>query len=385
MAGLDLEGLVPLIHHQVQAGSGFAACVRHVWNSLLQGDCFTPDDISELTRNRQETRDQGGADIDHTGSLWEDGLNVWGLSLVPWRSEAMESDQNHPYTQLAFLLNRDQHWCPLRRFGHSAENCRWFKLDSDHPSPQWISKTDLGMFLQQAERDGYSIFVVVPIDPGGGLPRTDADDFASALGPEPSPASPASASLTFEGEDMELQAALQASLMCGGGGGESSGNAVNMSGSPPLIHSARTSSDLLPESTPSTTESQSCINGPSIPPNQDVDLRAAPESTASTTDSQSCRSGPSIPPNQVQLEGGNADVDQPIAQPSNVSVNGTGTETVAEENIVTSSEAPREVDVEEMRRRRLERFGDLDTIVRQRQRQTRKRPTLQAPKRSGRN
>ncbi|KAF8840871.1 hypothetical protein BDN67DRAFT_967930 [Paxillus ammoniavirescens] len=267
----------------------------------------------------------------------------------------MESDQNHPYTQLAFLLNRDQHWCPLRRFGHSAENCRWFKLDSDHPSPQWISKTDLGTFLQQAERDGYSIFVVVPIDPGGGLPRTDADDFASALGPELSPASPASASPTFEGEDMELQAALQASLMCGVGGGPSNGSAFNVSGShsPPLIHSGRTSPEFLPESTTSTTESQSCINGPSIPPNQ--------------------------------VQGGNADVDRPTAQPSNILVNETGAGTVAAENNVTSSEAPRDVDVEEMRRRRLERFGDLDTIVRQRQRQTRKRPALQAPKRSGRN
>ncbi|KAF8840872.1 hypothetical protein BDN67DRAFT_593455 [Paxillus ammoniavirescens] len=69
MAGLDLEDLVPLIHHQLQAGSGFAACVRHVWNSLLQGNCFTPDDFSELTRNRQETRGQSGADIDHTGAV----------------------------------------------------------------------------------------------------------------------------------------------------------------------------------------------------------------------------------------------------------------------------------------------------------------------------
>ncbi|KIJ05032.1 hypothetical protein PAXINDRAFT_103937 [Paxillus involutus ATCC 200175] len=79
------------------------------------------------------------------------------------------------------------------------------------------------MILQQAERDGYSLFVVVPIDPEAPLHHTEADDFASTLEPEP----------TFEGEDMELQAALQASLMCGVGGGPSSGSAFNMSGGHP--------------------------------------------------------------------------------------------------------------------------------------------------------
>jgi len=191
-------------------------------------DQFTVADLSELARNghleqayNEETRGQG--------SFLGNALNVWGLDLVRWRSEAMESAQSHPHTQFAFLLNRNQHWYTLRRFGPSAENCRWFRLDSSQPSPQWISKADLGMILQQAERDGYSLFVVVPIDPEAPLHHTEADDFASTLEPEP----------TFEGEDMELQAALQASLMCGVGGGPSSGSAFNMSGGhpPPLVHS----------------------------------------------------------------------------------------------------------------------------------------------------
>jgi ataxin-3 len=57
-------------------------------------------------------------------------------------------------TQLAFVLNQNQHWYTLRRFGSSGENAHWFNLDSTKPSPQWISKTYLGMFLQQAEREG---------------------------------------------------------------------------------------------------------------------------------------------------------------------------------------------------------------------------------------
>ncbi|KIK92256.1 hypothetical protein PAXRUDRAFT_830119 [Paxillus rubicundulus Ve08.2h10] len=69
MTDLGLEDLVPLIHHQLQGGSGFAACVRHVWNSLLQENSFTSDDVYELTRNHRETRGQDGANIDQTGAV----------------------------------------------------------------------------------------------------------------------------------------------------------------------------------------------------------------------------------------------------------------------------------------------------------------------------
>lgn len=58
--------------------------------------------------------------------------------------------------QLAFVLNQNQHWYTLRRFGGSGEIGHWFNLDSTKPSPQWVSKTYLGMFLQQAEQDGWS-------------------------------------------------------------------------------------------------------------------------------------------------------------------------------------------------------------------------------------
>ncbi len=64
-------------------------------------------------------------------------------------------------TQLAFILNYQQHWYTLRRFGPAspvlAEDSgigHWFDLNSLLPEPRWISKTFLGMVLQQAEADG---------------------------------------------------------------------------------------------------------------------------------------------------------------------------------------------------------------------------------------
>ena len=141
--------------------------------------------------------------------------------------------------QRAFILNCDQHWITLRRFGNSEGSGPWFNLNSSLDRPNWISETYLGLWLQQAEADGntshvaffryengayflalgYSTFVVVPTNPDNPLPQTDADVIAVSLPPRtsseplhpPAPYSPHS-SAGLEDEDLELQAALQASL-----------------------------------------------------------------------------------------------------------------------------------------------------------------------------
>lgn len=152
----------------------------------------------------------------------EEALNVWGLkfvilfflpiaisnlsslypSLVRWRSEQMRPYQQTPQyvpplplllpifllppsplsffplhpthpppsppssTQLAFILNLQQHWFTLRRFGHAEpnmdnhagnDNGHWFNLNSFLPAPDWVSKLYLGMVLQQAEAEGTCI------------------------------------------------------------------------------------------------------------------------------------------------------------------------------------------------------------------------------------
>ncbi|KAF7793892.1 hypothetical protein EIP86_005014 [Pleurotus ostreatoroseus] len=197
--------------------------------------------------------------MDDTGffsvQVLENALQVWNMTLVPWRSEQMRLYHDHPHacfslrfsTQLAFILNCNQHWYTLRRFGRVSPDPaleadpgggHWFDLNSFLPEPHWIGKTFLGMVLQQAELEGYSVFAVAQINPTGplALPRTEGDELAQTLG-EPSeaayqPYAPVvpqqlAAPTThtgghtddfgFEDEDMELQAALQASLMGGGG------------------------------------------------------------------------------------------------------------------------------------------------------------------------
>ena len=82
-------------------------------------------------------------------------------SLVRWRSEAMEEYQDRPYTQLGFILNLEEHWFTLRRFGPAEPDLsadpgigHWFNLNSCVDKVEWVSRTYLGMVLQQAEAEG---------------------------------------------------------------------------------------------------------------------------------------------------------------------------------------------------------------------------------------
>ncbi|KII92471.1 hypothetical protein PLICRDRAFT_134105 [Plicaturopsis crispa FD-325 SS-3] len=247
-----LERLASTIYHEKQQ-EGSMLCAQHALNSLLQGNYFTAVDLSDIARHLDsleqnfDDANNGSAstNMDDTGffsiQVLENALQVWGLNLVRWRSEDMKPYQDRPHTQLAFVLNFQQHWFTLRRFGHAVPdldadegNGHWFNLNSFLPAPEWVGKLYLGMVLQQAEQEGYSVFAVVQQDPSAplALPRTEADDIASTL-PEPtSVARTSGARLTtardpsavpaatqhlpetgFEDEDMELQAALQASLM----------------------------------------------------------------------------------------------------------------------------------------------------------------------------
>lgn len=278
MAGL--EQLVQMIYHERQQERS-NLCAQHAINSLLQGNYFTAPDLSEFARKLDTLEESSRYDdanrahtstnMDDTGffsvQVLEEALNIWNLSLVRWRSEAMKPYQTEPHNQTAFVLNQNQHWYTLRRFGDLSipGDGHWFNLDSTKRQPQWISKLYLGMFLQQAESDGYSIFTVTQIDPDARsqLPHVDADDIASTF-PDLTSASSAlhdDMEPGFENEDMELQAALQASLA---GAGEVGGS-LAMPGSYPPAQSSLFASDIRGSSASNSTRGAV----PGIPPNQD--------------------------------------------------------------------------------------------------------------------
>lgn len=175
-----------------------------------------------------------------------------------------------PSNQTAFVLNHNQHWYTLRRFGNLSNpgDGHWFNLDSTQRQPQWICKLYLGMFLQQAENDGYSVFAVTKIDPEAHsqLPHVDADDIASTL-PDPTSASSVTRDDVepgFENEDMELQAALQASLMAT----REVGGSPAMPNIYPPAPTNPSASDMR-EPSSSRLTGRAGLGMPGIPPNQD--------------------------------------------------------------------------------------------------------------------
>ncbi|KAK7057172.1 Josephin domain-containing protein [Favolaschia claudopus] len=233
MAGLEH---LPIYHETQEQGS--MMCAQHCLNSLLQGNYFTAPELAEIAKNLDSLEESYDDDnhgtrsgnMDDSGffsvQVLENALDVWGLKLSRWRGEEMRPYRDHPEGQLAFILNYEQHWFSLRRFGP-----HWFNLNSFIAKPEWVSNLYLGMVLQQAEADGYSVFAITPAEPTStsALPYTEADDIASTI-PEPHSASrPDLSSFSshatasgsnrpemiegMEDEDYELQAALQASLM----------------------------------------------------------------------------------------------------------------------------------------------------------------------------
>ncbi|CAA7261606.1 unnamed protein product [Cyclocybe aegerita] len=245
MAGF--EPLIPHIYHEKQQ-AGSMLCAQHALNSLLQGNYFTAPDLSDIARNLDDLEESYDDDnngntstnMDDTGffsvQVLDNALKVWGLNLTRWRSESMRPYHERPQNQLAFILNLEQHWFTLRRFGNAVANVdlddgngHWFNLNSFLKAPEWVGKLYLGMVLQQSEAEGYSVFAVTQADPEAplALPRTQADIIASTL-PEPNSSSifhnPHMATSAMErkvegaedhftDEDYGLQAALQASLM----------------------------------------------------------------------------------------------------------------------------------------------------------------------------
>ncbi|PVG00394.1 Josephin-domain-containing protein [Serendipita vermifera] len=234
-----------------QQDPGSMLCAQHALNALMQQPIFTAFDLASIAKaldTMEQSYDEGhkgvSMNMDDSGffsvQVLENALQVWGLTLIRWRSKEMQAFQSKPHTRLGFILNLEEHWFTLRRFGPADPDPtkdpgagHWFNLNSFLPEPEWVSKTYLGMMLQQAEAEGYSVFVVSQINPNDpiALPRTEADELATvtpeitggstrmstsrSLNPSTSKTPTGDWTPAAEGldnEDLELQRALLASV-----------------------------------------------------------------------------------------------------------------------------------------------------------------------------
>ncbi|XP_028828134.1 ataxin-3 isoform X2 [Denticeps clupeoides] len=178
------------IFHEKQEGS---LCAQHCLNNLLQGEYFTPVDLSSIAHQLDEEERmrmaEGGVMSDEyrtflqqpSGNMDDSGffsiqvisnaLRVWGLELMLFNSREYQRLMIDPINEKAFICNYKEHWFTVRKLGQ-----QWFNLNSLLTGPELISDTYLALFLAQLQQEGYSIFVI-----RGNLPDCEAEQILGIM------------------------------------------------------------------------------------------------------------------------------------------------------------------------------------------------------------
>ena len=171
--------LVPMIYHEQQQGQ---LCAQHALNNLLQQQLYSPIDLSDLGSQLDKQESEFGLkdknqNYDDSGyfsiQVMEQALMIWGIELVPFKSslEFAQQIQQDICSSDGYICNLNQHWYTLRRFGGSR--ARWYNLNSTLKTPAYVTETYLELLLTQITEQGYSIYII-----RGNLPPSDADLYA---------------------------------------------------------------------------------------------------------------------------------------------------------------------------------------------------------------
>ncbi|XP_077637085.1 ataxin-3 isoform X1 [Crocuta crocuta] len=178
------------IFHEKQEGS---LCAQHCLNNLLQGEYFSPVELSSIARQLDEEErmrmaeggvtsedyrtflQQPSGNMDDSGffsiQVISNALKVWGLELILFNSPEYQRLRIDPINEKSFICNYKEHWFTVRKLGK-----QWFNLNSLLTGPELISDTYLALFLAQLQQEGYSIFVVK-----GDLPDCEADQLLQMI------------------------------------------------------------------------------------------------------------------------------------------------------------------------------------------------------------
>uniref|UniRef100_A0A452SW18 ubiquitinyl hydrolase 1 n=1 Tax=Ursus americanus TaxID=9643 RepID=A0A452SW18_URSAM len=167
-------------------------CAQHCLNNLLQGEYFSPVELSSIAHQLDEEERmrmaEGGVTSEDYRTflqvlilnslnrvfflMWVlNALKVWGLELILFNSPEYQRLRIDPINERSFICNYKEHWFTVRKLGK-----QWFNLNSLLTGPELISDTYLALFLAQLQQEGYSIFVVK-----GDLPDCEADQLLQMI------------------------------------------------------------------------------------------------------------------------------------------------------------------------------------------------------------
>ncbi|TKC51316.1 hypothetical protein EI555_020752, partial [Monodon monoceros] len=150
----------------------------HCLNNLLQGEYFSPVELSSIAHQLDEEERmrmaEGGVTSEDYRTFLQvisNALKVWGLELILFNSPEYQRLRIDPINERSFICNYKEHWFTVRKLGK-----QWFNLNSLLTGPELISDTYLALFLAQLQQEGYSIFVVK-----GDLPDCEADQLLQMI------------------------------------------------------------------------------------------------------------------------------------------------------------------------------------------------------------
>mmetsp|Transcript_55362 Transcript_55362/g.103885 ORF Transcript_55362/g.103885 Transcript_55362/m.103885 type:complete len:320 (+) Transcript_55362:50-1009(+) len=161
------------IYHEKQVGS---LCAIHAVNNMLQGPLYEDWNFRQVAMelDRQERSLMGGGDLDYGNARYDGFYNVQvvqevlrkaGYDMTPISAEAAR-DVKKRAKERAFILNKQEHWFSVRRIGEE-----WFDLNSCMATPKHYKDSDLEWLITDADREGYSVFLV-----RGDFPRSPLED-----------------------------------------------------------------------------------------------------------------------------------------------------------------------------------------------------------------
>lgn len=162
------------IYHEKQVA---AMCAVHCVNNMLQGPMFEYGDFGRVAQelDAAERRLTGGSGLDY-GNMRIDGffnvqvmqkvLNRSGYEMQALTGEAGKTAQADTAKEVAFILNKREHWFSLRRIGRE-----WFDLNSCMRTPRHYTDSDVRFHISDAVKEGYMVFVV-----RGNFPRTALEE-----------------------------------------------------------------------------------------------------------------------------------------------------------------------------------------------------------------
>ncbi|NXL41090.1 ATX3 protein, partial [Podilymbus podiceps] len=164
-------------------------CAQHCLNNLLQGEYFSPVELSSIAQQLDEEERmrmaEGGVSSEEYRTFLQQQPSV-NMDDSGFFSIQLNINMhfnirvfNFIYTfcfsfyrnEKSFICNYKEHWFTVRKLGK-----QWFNLNSLLMGPELISDTYLALFLAQLQQEGYSIFVVK-----GDLPDCEADQLLQMI------------------------------------------------------------------------------------------------------------------------------------------------------------------------------------------------------------